>query len=153
MNNTNQVLGGVSFMSPLIFSLSGIYEGKLKPLTEKEQKRLEQLEARKCFNDVSYKIIRYGNIQRPVFVHAYKKGKIVPKEKIAEVWRDGNVDPKYVLTSKGFVLISEMYDIDTGTCVPYSQVTSITTDNNLWDKATYNGETTGPVTFDVDHIK
>jgi hypothetical protein len=150
--NNELVIGEASIIPTIPFGLEDIYDGKFKPLTKKENEKFLSLQARDIFNKTGFKTIKYGKTPQVIFVHKYNQGTIVPKWEINKVWRNGNIDPKYILTYKGFVLASENYSFDISLIRPNADLSV----NSLCDTDTYKfadfPQGTSSVTFDVAHV-
>ena len=143
MKRVNKVTVKQEFAPTKIFNLKDVCDGEYKPLTQKETKLLNELFDRYILNVTGWCTISYGEITRPVFVHQYKRGKIAPKTKMVKIWGDGNIDPKYILTNRGFVLAGENYDSD-GSTANYDN------DSSQWTWT--NGVDPEVQTFNVDYV-
>jgi hypothetical protein len=143
MKKLSKVTVKQEFIPKKEYALADVCNGEYKPLTQKETKLLNELFAREIFNSKGWCMISHSGITRPLFIHQYKKGKVVPKSKTDSIWKDGNVDPKYILTTKGFVLAGENYGSD-GSTVNYDN------DSSQWTWT--NGVDPEVQTFDVDYV-
>lgn len=152
MKKLSKVTVKQGFIPKQEYALADVCNGKYKPLTQKEMKVLNELFNRYVFNEKGWCMVSHNGITRPLFVHQYKRGKVAPKSKIESIWRDGNVDPKYILTTNGFVLAGDNYNniSEQKTTAGDSCSTISDSDPSQWSWT--NGVESGVFTFNVDYV-